>query len=317
MDLSDNTIRAVSSTADGIATITRVRPVGTGARVRVTSAGICGSDLHSLASGPSAVVPGHEFGGLLDDGRLVAVRPYRACGTCALCVRGDAHLCANVPREFYGATLDGGFADEVLVAPECIVSVPDGVQPDTVALVEPIAVAIHAVNRAAPAPGERVLVVGGGAVGLLCASVLVDRGVAVDLAARHSAQREAARDIGAGEPDQGPYDVVIDAAGTSSSCGQAVNVAARGGRIVMVALPWEPIGLPVAFVLKEISVIPAVFYGHHAGLDEFRSAAELLARHPELPSVLVTHRFTLDEADEAFRAAADRAAGAIKVHVIP
>ena len=116
-----------------------------------------------------------------------------------------------------------------------MVAVPDGVPPSTPALVEPIAVAVHAVNRAAPE--ERVLVIGGGSIGLLCAAVLADRGVAVDVLARHLAQLAAAGALGAGTTVCGRYRAVIDAAGTASSMEQAVRAAERGGRVVLVALP--------------------------------------------------------------------------------
>ena len=311
-------MRAVRCQADGIVTVTTDRPHGDGHRVRVTSAGICGSDLHALATTGIPVVPGHEFGGTLDDGSLVAVRPYRPCGDCRLCARGDEHVCRNVVRAFHGMTMDGGLAEEVMVAAECVVPVPAGVSPAAVALVEPIAVAVHAINRAALNAGERVLVVGGGAVGLLCAAVLIDRGIDVDVVARHSAQANAARSIGAGKVRPlAKYDAVVDAAGTESSFAQAIDQSARGGRIVMVAVPWEPVSLTMITVLREIAVIPAAFYGHHAGEDEFRAAAEMLARNPHLPSAVVTHHFTLDDAAEAFRVAGDRAAGAIKVHLSP
>jgi len=110
---------------------------------------------------------------------------------------------------------------------------------------------------------------------------------------------------------------VVDAAGTASSAEQAVHAAERGGRLVLVALPWTPMAYGIALVLKEVTVVPAVFYGRADGVREFELAAEFLGRHPELPGVLVTHRFPLDEAAAAFAVAGDRASGAIKVHLLP
>lgn len=303
--------RAVRRTEAGIETLHGPPPIGEGVRIRVTSAGICGSDLHAVAAGPLPVVLGHEFGGRTDDGRLVAVMPYAPCGACAACVRGDEQLCPTGIRAFHGASLDGGLADEVLVDPRSLVPVPNGVDPAAVALVEPLAVAVHAVGRA-PAP-DRALVIGGGTIGLLCAAALADRGVAVDVLARHPAQRAAADALGAGGAATGRYGLVIDAAGTASSMEQAVRSAERGGSVVLVALPWEPVVLPPTLVLKEVAVRPAVYYSR----AEFEDAARLLARHPELPGLLVTHRFGLDDAADAFTAAGNRAAGAIKVHLLP
>jgi 2-desacetyl-2-hydroxyethyl bacteriochlorophyllide A dehydrogenase len=259
------------------------------------------------------VVLGHEFGGHTDDGVLVAVLPHGACGSCPVCLRGRENLCPTGARAFHGSTIDGGLADEVLVDRHRAVAVPAGADPAVVALVEPIAVAVHAVERAALRPGERVLVVGGGSIGLLCAAVLVDRGIAVDLVARHAAQRAAAEALGAGVVASGRYDVVIDAAGTPSSMEQAVRAGERGGRIVLVALPWAPVPLSATMVLKEVTVVPAIFYTR----SDFEAAASVLARQPSLPGVVVTHRFGLEDATSAFGVAADRAAGAIKVHLLP
>ena len=303
-------MRSVRRTATGVETVQGPPPDGEGVRVRVTSAGICGSDLH--ADGPSPVVLGHEFGGLLDDGSLVAVQPFAPCGACPACRRGEEQLCPAT-RDFHGASRDGGLADEVLVAPRCLVPVPPGVDPAAVGLVEPIAVAVHAVNRARLRPGERALVIGGGSIGLLCAAVLAERGTDVDLLARHPAQQSAADALGLGGAVAGRYAVVVDAAGTASSAEQALRAVERGGRLVLVALPWQPIAFGLPLVLKEVSVIPAIYYGR----GDFSAAAEVLGRHPELAELLVTHRFPLEDAATAFRVASDRAAGAIKVHLIP
>jgi threonine dehydrogenase-like Zn-dependent dehydrogenase len=297
-------IRAVRLGAEG--PVLGHRVPGEGVRVRVTSAGICGSDLH-LSESP--VVVGHEFGGLLDDGTLVAVRPLLPCGECPSCVGGREQLCAEGRRRFYGGTLDGGLADQVWVDPSSLVPAP-GVEPTAVSLVEPIAVAVHAVERAGPA--DRVLVIGGGTIGLLCAAVLRDRGVPVDVSVRHEHQAAVAHAVGAGATS-GRYPVVIDAAGTASSWDQAARAAEPGGRVVLVALPWEPLGVTMRHVFHELDVISAAFYTG----DDFVEAAAVLARRPELCDLLVTHRFGLEQAPEAFRVAADRKAGAIKVQLLP
>jgi len=82
----------------------------------------------------------------------------------------------------------------------------------------------------------------------------------------------------------------------------------------LVALPWDPSTLPVSAVLKEVTIVPAVYYGLHEGVDEFRSAAQALGRNPWWVDTVVTHRFRLSDAAAAFNTAIDRAAGAIKVH---
>jgi threonine dehydrogenase-like Zn-dependent dehydrogenase len=134
---------------------------------------------------------------------------------------------------------------------------------------------------------------------------------------RHDRQRRAADALGLGRDPDGRYPVVVDAAGTTASLGQAVGATERGGRVVLVALPWDPIGIPITAVFKEVTIVPAVYYGRADGHSEFARAGHILAAHPELAGAIVTHRFGLVDGPAAFAVAADRAAGAIKVQVLP
>ena len=131
-------------------------PSGPGVRVRVRSAGICGSDLEMVRLGLSAVTIGHEIAGTLDDGTAVAVHPFSTCGECDECRTGRAHLCRSVTGAMLGAGLDGGMSDEVLVAPEMAVPLPEDVGVGDASLVEPLAVALHACHRGGGAAGMRV-----------------------------------------------------------------------------------------------------------------------------------------------------------------
>ena len=185
------------STGDGVAVVD-VEPTvpeyaSDPVRIRVRSAGICGSDLKML-SWKLPVTLGHEFAGVLDDGTMVAVQPNAPCGTCALCLSGRDHLCAATNSRVHGIFTDGGLADEVIVDRSCLVALPPEVGPDVGALVEPIAVALHAAHQAGlhdDAPPDRVLVIGGGSIGLALVTIARHHGADVDLVARHPAQREA------------------------------------------------------------------------------------------------------------------------------
>jgi threonine dehydrogenase-like Zn-dependent dehydrogenase len=311
------TIRQVRSTDAGV-TVTRTDPsTGPGVRVRITSSGICGSDLHLMSWGPLPIVLGHEFGGWLDDGTLVAVRPTVPCGACPACAVGAQQLCPTVTSQVYGTSLDGGLADEMLADPGCVFPIAPGVDPTIVGLVEPLAVAVHSANRTAATAGEHILVVGGGSIGLACAAVLIDRGHAVDVVARHPAQQRAATALGAGIEPGADYAAVVDAAGTTSSFRTCANRVRPGGQIVVPSMVWESVELPMMALVKEVTITPSMTYSEHEGVSEFATAADLLARRPEIAEALVTHRFGLDDAATAFETAADRSAGAIKVLVIP
>jgi threonine dehydrogenase-like Zn-dependent dehydrogenase len=162
-----------------------------------------------------------------------------------------------------------------------------------------------------------VLVVGGGSIGLTALAVARHRGIAADLAARHSHQLAAGEALGASAKPGDDYDVVIDAAGTQSSIDEAIRRLRPGGRVLLLGSWWTPVKLGTDSTIKEITLIPSSFYGHDHGSREFAEAVAVLAARPDLALTLITHRFGLDDAAEAFRVAGDRAAGAIKVVIHP
>jgi 2-desacetyl-2-hydroxyethyl bacteriochlorophyllide A dehydrogenase len=294
---------------------------GDGIRVKVVAAGICRSDLHLAAMGFPAVTIGHEIAGVLQDGTAVAIEPIAACGVCDGCLAGREHLCRELLARIYGLALDGGMAEEILVAPRCLIDLPQTIDPDDASIIEPLAIAVHGFNRADVTLGERVLVVGGGAIGLSALAVARHRGVAADLAARHHHQISAGEALGAGttpgEEHDAEYDVVIDAAGTQSSLEEAIRRLRPGGRLLLLGSWWAPVQLGTELALKEITLFPSSMYGHSHGSREFAEAVDVLAARPDIAATLITHRFALDEAVEAFRVADDRASGAIKVVLHP
>ena len=115
--------------------------------------------------------------------------------------------------------------------------------------------------------------------------------------------------------DEPLADVVFECAGTASALAEAVERVRPGGTVVVPATYWDPIELPaLSWFLKEVHLVPASMYARPGGGErDIDRAARLLAATPDLGSALVTHRFPLDGAVEAFTTAGDRASGAIKV----
>jgi len=310
-------MRGVRNTEDGIQVLDLPAPEPTGdqVRVRVAAAGICGSDLHLLSWGPMPTTLGHEIAGYLDDGTPVAIEPVHRCGTCESCLGGDTHLCRAA--QTIGIGLDGGMADELAVPPECIVPLPDGLSVGDAGLVEPVACAVRSLHRARVEPGQRVAVVGGGTLGIAAVAAAAHLGCEVGIAARHPHQLAAAEAVG-GRPVEGHYDVVVEAAGTASAFNQAIELARVRGTIALLGTYWEELTLKATAIgLKELDVVGCLAYGHQHGVREVDDAAALLAAVPELAPALISHRFGLDDAAEAFRVASDRSAGAIKVTLEP
>lgn len=312
-------MRAVRRVGSGVATVDVPRPQGPSegqVRVRVVSAGICGSDLHMLAEGLGAVTLGHEFGGWLDDGTVVAVRPTGWCGRCPACAGGRGNLCPDAFLRFHGGTVDGGFADEVLVDADEVYPLAPSVPATSAALVEPIAVAVHGLRRTVIHPGQRIAVIGGGSVGLAVVAAARHLGAEVDIEARYPHQQRAADALGARVGVADRYDLVVDAVGSQSAFDRSVQVCRSGGVLVELGVFWTPVSMNREVVLREITIAPAVFYAHSHDEDDFTTAVNVLAGRPDIEDVMVTHRFGLDEAEEAFRVAGDRSSGAIKVHFV-
>ena len=181
---------------------------------------------------------------------------------------------------------------------------------------------MHGVRRAGIGPHDRVAIIGGGNIGLCAVVATRATGASVDLVARHDAQRAAGERVGAGIIESGEassYDVVIDAAGTTDALQQCVTLARAGARLGLLATYWDGNlqlnGFEVC--MKEITVIPASQYNRVGPSRDVDTAATLLATNPSIASAIITHRYPLDAAAEAFATAADRKSGAIKVVLEP
>jgi 2-desacetyl-2-hydroxyethyl bacteriochlorophyllide A dehydrogenase len=314
-------VKAVKHTDAGVVVVDvdepgPLREGGDGVLVHVKSSSICGSDLHMLAYGPQPWILGHEFAGVLDDGTPVAVDPGNQCGACALCAGGLRHLCVDNP--ILGVGLDGGLAERVRVRPDALVPLPAGVPVEHACLVEPLAVAVHGLAVGGIVGGERIAVVGAGSIGLAAVAAAAASRCDVALEARHDAQRAAGEQLGASGPAQGEYDVVFEAAGSQSAVDRALDLVRAGGTVVFLSTLWDPVTIPgLPAMMKEATLRWAFTYAQHGGGRDLDTAAALLARRPEIADALITHRFPLDDAPDAFRLAADRAQGVIKVALEP
>jgi threonine dehydrogenase-like Zn-dependent dehydrogenase len=311
-------LRAVRCNAGTVEVVEVPAPSGTGVRVRIRSAGICGSDLHMIDAGfPMPHTLGHELAGVAEDGSPVAIEPLIPCGECAYCRAGDYNLCEWGTRIVIGVAHDGGMADEIRVPERCLVPLSTSASLADACLVEPLSVAVHGLRRAGLRGDQRVAILGGGSVGLCALAAAGASGAEVALVARHDAQVEAGARLGAAALT-GSYDLVIDAAGTESALERAVELCRPGGTLLLLATYWSGLGLPGhALCMKEIRVVPASMHGRHGVARDVDVAAGLLAARPEIADALITHRFPLDAAPEAFAAAADRKSGAIKVVLEP
>ena len=174
----------------------------------------------------------------------------------------------------------------------------------------------ESLGRVGVSEGDRVCVVGAGTIGLCCVAVAKYLGATVELESRHSHQLEAGSRLGAIETSSEPAKIVIEAAGTSSALAQAIDKCQKGGLVGIPSTYWDPVEIPaLSMGMKEISLVPSITYGHTTGQRDFDLAMSVLAASPELGRALITDRFPLDGAAEAFDAARNRSTGVIKVAI--
>ncbi|MGZ4694282.1 MAG: zinc-dependent alcohol dehydrogenase [Acidimicrobiales bacterium] len=311
-------MKAVRGAEGGVVVDDLEEPPGTGELLDMRSTSVCASDLTYLRFGSRKIL-GHELAGVREDGTAVVVEALYGCMECEQCSRGAYNLCPTHGQRALGVTADGGMAEQFRAPAARLVALPPGLDVRDASIVEPASVSWHALHLAEAGPGKRVAVVGAGALGLLAVAGAHRMGADdVALEARHPHQREAGARIGARIGTDGAYDVVVEAAGTQESLARAIELVAPRGTIVVlgvhfgtVALDWMPL------FHREASIIPSLGYCRHEGVREMEEAATMLADDPEIARALITHRFPIADAAEAFRVAGDRASGAIRVVIEP
>ena len=314
-------MKAVRSTGD-LATKVVVEDVpdapGSGELVDMRSASICSSDLMYIGYGLQKIL-GHELAGVREDGTPVMVEALFGCGTCDQCRIGRYNLCPTHAQRALGVSIDGGMAEQYRAPAERLLPVPDGLDVADASIVEPTAVSWHALRLAGTGPDTRVAVVGAGGLGLLAVAGARRQG-AEDVAAeaRHPHQKEAAERLGARVGTDGLYDVVYEAAGTPEAMASAAELVAPSGVVVSVGTYGGAVNVPWhTLFMREARLLPSLGYCAHEGGTDMADAAQMLADQPEVVDTVITHRFPLEDAAEAFRVAADKKSGAIRVVLQP
>ncbi len=308
-------MRAVRNASPTVEVVEIDEPEGDGVLVRVAATGICASDLNYLRFG-STQIAGHEFAGNLEDGTAVAVEAIFGCGACVQCEQGNFNRCERGVQGL-GMTDPGGMCEWFRAPRRALVPLPLGLAVQDASLVEPASVARHACHMGEIGPGARVAIVGAGAIGILAAASAQAMGAAeVVMVARHPHQHEARERLGTGQPTGG-YDVVIETGGSESGIHRAVELARPGATVVHLGVYGDITWPMQESFMKEVALRPSLGYCGHLGGREFAESADMLAARPELVKMLITHRFPIEDAPEAFTVAQDRAKGVFRVVVEP
>ena len=309
-------------------------------RVRIAAGGICGSDLHYVQHGgfgairvKHPMVLGHEVAGVIDavgadvttlkPGQAVAVNPSLPCGRCRYCLDGAAQHCLDM--RFYGSAMrdphvDGGFRESLVCEATQAVPLPEGLDTTTAAFAEPLAVCLHAARQAGPLLGRRVLVTGCGPIGVLAIAAARMGGareiVATDLS---DAPKQVALQLGADRfhadgldryaADKGVFDVAFEASGSPRALLGILPVLRPGGTIVQIGIGGD-VPVPMSVLAAKEITWRGTFRFH----SEFAMAVEALAARRIDVAPLLTERFPIERAAEAFALAADRSR-AMKVQI--
>ena len=306
--------------------------------VRVTAAGICGSDVHWFSSAgigdarlDKPLILGHEFAGVIESGELagtrVAVEPAIPCQKCEYCLEGNPNLCSALRFAGHGSE-DGAFRQYLSWPARCLFPIPASITDAEGAMLEPLGVAIHSVDLGRIRPGMTVGVFGCGPIGLLILQVARLAGATTLIATDPLPHRlEAARAFGAkvflaeDGAESGPVwkatgqrgaDVVFEAAGQNQAVETALAAAKPGGRVILVGIPEDDRtsfsastarrkGLSILVVRRMKHTYPRAIQLVQQGLVEVGS--------------LATHRYPLEDTLAAFYSAEMRSGLKVMIEI--
>ena len=323
------------------------------ARVRAVT--ICGTDAHLVRGDypgfwpPSyPFIPGHEWAGEIVGlgpgtaelgwavGDRIAGTSHDACGVCQKCVEGRYNLCENYGREGlhrqYGHNHQGAFAEYVVHGVKAVFHLPDDLDFETGAVLDPASIGLHTANRGRVRPGDVVAVFGPGPVGLLAADAALVRGAArviligkpsadCDRLALAAAMGFETIDYSAVDPVDAILeatggmgaDVVLDCAGVPETFQWGIGALRKGGRIAAVGIPVEGVELD----LQDLVLYEKELVGVRATAGEMRHVIPLVASGRIRALRLITHRFALERFDEALATFNERRDCAMKVIIEP
>jgi L-iditol 2-dehydrogenase len=329
----------------GVGRLDRVRvPVPAPAEdevlIRVFAVGLCGSDAHWFEEGEigdavlgDGLILGHELSGVIESGprrgERVAVDPSIPCLACPHCLAGRSNLCADLRFAGHGGT-DGGLRVHLVWPERCLVPIPDHVSAEAGALLEPLGVALHAIDLGRPEKDEQVVVVGAGPIGLAVVSALRARGMGpIVVTDRLPHRLQAALELGASQAIAATEDaeelellmaavdggagVVIETAGNDMALGSALAAARPGGRVVLVGIPSGDRSCLVASTARRKELTLSMC---RRMLPEDLVRAAALAGEGRVDlDALVSHRYPLAAGEQAFSALVERSG--LKVMVLP
>ena len=320
-------------------------PVSDGKKViiEVLKSGICGSDIHYWVNGePKGLVMGHEFVGKVINpgdrkdlavGDRVTALPISPCGKCEACLNGNVQFCPETWSKAVGLSIDnpGGLTKKIAIRSDMVIKVPDNIKDEEVAMVEPMAVGLHAAHLGRIAVGDDVLVIGGGIIGLASAMFAKKEGASyVALTETNEARGEKSVKLGVAdewfnatqedlvpklmEKTKGGFDVVIECVGNSAAVNSAISMVKPGGIVVLVGVATDAVPTyTVMAVMKELVLQGAIAYTY----NEFKSVIDLISNKRIEVLKFIDDIVPLEGVQEAYERLTSGKDSAIKILVDP
>ncbi len=311
--------------------------------VEVTKSGICGSDIHYWVGGePKGLIMGHEFCGKVIDagnrsdlkiGDRVTALPISPCGHCPACLKGNPQYCSETWTYATGLSLTnpGALTEKIKLRNDMVIKVPDNITDEEVSMVEPTAVGLHAIHLANIKVGDRVLVIGGGIIGLVSAMFAKMEGASY-VAVSETNEKRGEKAVKLGVADEwydakkedtvpnliaktdGGFDYVIECCGNSIAVSTALTVVKPGGTVVLVGVATEPVTIPtVLAVMRELTVMGAIAYTK----EEFVTCVDLMANKQIDVLKFVDDIVGFDEVQHSYERLTSGVDDAIKILVDP
>lgn len=318
--------------------------------IRVKAVGVCGSDIPRIYRGGAyfyPLIPGHEFAGVVAEtgadvdeglrGRRVGVFPLIPCGVCGPCRKKQYEMCRNY--SYTGSRRNGAFAEYVAVPAKNLIALPEEVSFEEAAMLEPMAVAVHAMRRIQPAAQDTAVVCGLGTIGLFLLMFLKEAGVERILAiGNKELQKQMAGKLGLPEGDYCDSrrqdavewlmertggcgaDLFFECVGKNETYAQAVRAAAPSGKIMLVGNPASDMALPRDVywrILRNQLTVMGTWNSSflHEPEDDWNYVLGRLAKKRITPADMITHRFALEELEQGFHMIRDKTEDYVKVMV--
>ncbi len=301
--------------------------------VKVMAAGVCGSDIPRIYKTGAHVHPivlGHEFSGRVVEtfdknsrwnGKRVGVFPLIPCGKCASCKKKMYEMCSNY--NYLGSRCNGGFAEYAAVPERNLIELPDNVTYRQAAMMEPMAVAVHAMRRFSISKDSSVCVIGLGTIGLLLTMFLKSEGIEnVYVIGNKEMQKKYVRELGVTEEyfntEHISADYVFECVGKNETVNEAIELAAPDGHIIMVGNPYSDMDISKDLyweILRKQLKISGTWNSSYTRevSDDWHYVLEKLEKEQINPEMFITHEYSIDDIQTGMEIMRDKTQEYVKI----